>query len=636
MLKQRPALHIVGFVALIARVAATAEPAAPAADLDLLSKALEKPVAVLQGKVPAYTATLTLRYKDGDGAQTAEATIARADGEQFSLALKSELFSFTLRRTKEETALIAPSYKVALVGRGPLPADSEVQPARLFAGVTAAWPPLLTVLGAMQTAEPGAVALILQALLQLERAPEEKAAVFRAKRELGGGAVSIELAEDGKAVRQLAWRNRDGGEVALGVAIADGAAVRPEPLAGDSVVVAVPRAELERSLGRGLARAVEILAGEQGGRVRNEVRVADRGRLIVQKGSRVALLQGSPLEVGFQHGKLLAREARRVADSVLYVAGIYYSVTKREWFLDVLRGAYKRLEPHVPQEYLDEMQGLANGSELSPEEVRLANMFPELFHCSGFALFGKATAGGKLLHGRVLDYMTELGFQREAVVFVVKKRDAIPFANVGYAGFVGSVSGMNAEQVAFGEMGGGGVGQWDGTPMAILMRMGLERAKTLDDAVRIFREAKRTCEYYYVISDGKGPSAVGVGATPEKIEFIKPGEAHPRLPTPVEDAVLLSAGERYKQLAEGVKAKYGKLDAQAALELMKRPVAMRSNLHNVLFVPQELVFHVANAKGRSPACDQPYVRHDLRQLLDEFSKPFPQPAKRERRRDGPL
>ena len=41
----------------------------------------------------------------------------------------------------------------------------------------------------------------------------------------------------------------------------------------------------------------------------------------------------------------------------------------------------------------------------------------------------------------------------------------------------------------------------------------IDGPKTLADAMRLFRETKRTCEYYYVISDGKGPSAVAVGAT---------------------------------------------------------------------------------------------------------------------------
>ena len=635
-MKPRPLALLAVAVALAAASALCAERAAPT-DLDLLAKALEKTIAVVQGKVPAYTATLSVRYKEGEAEQAFELTVVRIEGEQFALALKVEPLSFCLLRTREATTLAVPGQKLAVVGKGPMPADSDLAPARLVARIAGAWPVSLTVLGAMQSAEPGAVALVMQTFFQLERVPDKSPAAFVARRQLGDAKLSIELGADGASVRQIALRG-GGRDVTVGIAIREEAVLPAPAIADDFKTLSPPREELERALGRGLGRAAELLAAaDQGGRVRDEVRTADRGRLVVQKGSRVAMLQGSPLEIGFQHGKLLANEAQRVADSVLYVAGLYYTVTKREWFLDVLRGALKRLEPHVPQEYWDEMQGLANGAELPPEEVRLANVFPELFHCSGFALFGKATAGGKLLHGRVLDYMIELGLQREAVVFVVKKKDAIPFANVGYAGFIGSVSGLNAEQLAFGEMGGRGEGQWDGTPMAILMRMGLERAKTLDDATRIFRDAKRTCEYYYVISDGKGPSAVGVKATPGEIEFLKPGQAHPQLPAALEDAVLMSAGARFQELVKGAKAKYGQFDEQAAIELMKRPVAMRSNLHNVLFVPQDLVFHVANAKGRAPACDQPYARYSLRELLDEMAKPPPKPGERperKKRRDG--
>ena len=643
---------VAAILTLAMTAAFAAEPAAQAtADLELLAKALEKTVAVVQGKVPAFTATLSVRFKEGDIVQAGEVTLTRVDADQFGLALKSDLLSFALVRTKEATTLSVPAQKLAVVGTGPMPADSDLSLGQVLARAMEAWPNAATVAGIAQTAEPAAVALMFQAILGMQRVPGTTPAVFQATRAPGGGKMSLELSPDGKELNRVLWRDEAGRETAIGVTIRAEAALPPVVAGEDFKTLSPTREEMERALGRGIGRALELLAqGQTGGRVRNEVRVADQGRLLVRDGSRVAMLQGSPLEVGFQHGKLLAKETRRVADSVLYVAGLYYTVTKREWFLDTLRAAFKRLEPHVPQEYWDEIQGLANGSGLSPEEARLASIFPELFHCSGFALFGKATAGGKLLHGRVLDYMMELGLQREAVVFVVKKKGAIPFANVGYAGFTGCVSGMNAEQVAFGEMGGKGEGQWDGTPMGFLMRMGLERAKTLDDAIRIFREAKRTCEYYYVISDGKGPSAVGVAATPDRIEFIKPGEAHrrgapawapqegghagPPLQPPVADAVLMSAGTRLEELVKGAKAKYGQFDEKAAIELMKRPVAMRSNLHDVLFVPQDLVFLVANAKGRSPACDQPYVRYSLRDLLDEMSKPLPEPTKRPRRGGG--
>ncbi|HET6879178.1 MAG TPA: hypothetical protein VFI31_03420, partial [Pirellulales bacterium] len=66
-------------------------------------------------------------------------------------------------------------------------------------------------------------------------------------------------------------------------------------------------------------------------------------------------------------------------------------------------------------------------------------------------------------------------------------RRRVMLVNVTYSGFIGSVTGMNAEHVSVGEMGGGGRGHWGGTPMAFLVRRVLEEAETLDEAVAIFR-----------------------------------------------------------------------------------------------------------------------------------------------------
>ena len=619
---------IAGMVAWVCVASAVAGQAAAPTDLDVLTRALEQPLAALQGRKPACTATLGVRYREGGREETGHLTLVRAEDGRFALALRTKLLSFTLVRDAEATRLLVPSRKVAIIGEGPVPPQSDMEPSRLFLNTVAALPPQAqAIVGLLRTAEPGAVALLLQQLVQLERAPAEAGdkapPTFVTKRPVARGTLAVKLAPDGTSVRELSWRAGER-EATMSIAIQDEAAM-PSTGTEGLTVLNVPRAELEQTVGRGLARAAQILRYNSAEPLpRDEVRTAGRGRLVVSHGTRVATLQGSPYEIGFQHGRLLGREMRRLGNSVLFSVGLYYSIEKRRWFLDVMRGAWKRLVPHIPKEYLDEMRGMADGSGQPLEHVQLSNVFPALFHCSGFAVFGKATQGGKLYHGRVLDYMVDIALQYDAVVFVVKKDGAIPFANVAYAGFLGSVSGMNAEQVALGEMGGGGEGLWDGTPMPILMRMGLERAHTLADACRIFREARRTCEYYYVFSDGKIPDAVGVAATPDKIEFVRPGQAHKLLPSPVEDCALLSSGQRYKHLVRKVKARYGQLDKDAALDLMRRPVAMRSNLHDVLFVPQDMVFYVANARGRQPACDQPYAAYDLKAILAEMAKP-PEP-----------
>jgi len=348
--------------------------------------------------------------------------------------------------------------------------------------------------------------------------------------------------------------------------------------------------------------------------------VAKNAKLLNIEGNRVLVAKGSHKDIGRAHGILLKDQACSLVDAVLYTVGWKYTVSQKKWFLDEMSAAYKRLEPFIPQKYQDEMLGLAEASGITLKEVRLANVFPAMFHCSGFAVFGDATADSTLYHGRILDYMTGIGLQYNAVVFILHPNGSNAFANISYGGFIGSVSGMNDKQVAFGEMGGGGVGEWDGMPMPLLMREGLENASTLDKALEIFETTPRTCEYYYVISDGKINDARGLATSPEKFEIVTPGGSHPRLSSPVKDAVLLSAGDRYKKLVERVKENYGKIDLEKAIRLMDRPVAMKSDLHNVLFIPQKGEFWVANAGQGTPACNEPYTKYNLTNLLKILDK----------------
>lgn len=340
-----------------------------------------------------------------------------------------------------------------------------------------------------------------------------------------------------------------------------------------------------------------------------------KGRLELIDGTRVLFLAGSPEEIGRQHGVLLKKQIRGLVDHILYGVGVGSSFEKGKWFLREIEEAQRRLTPHMRPEYLQEMDALAFAAGLEKEEVRLANYFPELFHCSGFALFGEATSGGRMFHGRILDYLRGAGLEQSAVVIILKPDGRNAWVNISYAGFVGSVTAMNEKQVAIGEMGGRGEGHWDGKPMAQLVREVMERANTIDEAVQIMRKGPRTCEYYYVISDGKSRRAVGIAATPTKFDVITAGQSHPQLPHPIQDAVLMSADARYLKLVERVKENFGRIDAETARDLMKLPVAMTSNIHCALFAPDTLDFWVANADSKNVASHARWTHYNLKELL---------------------
>jgi hypothetical protein len=377
--------------------------------------------------------------------------------------------------------------------------------------------------------------------------------------------------------------------------------------------------ELNTAIFRGALRAGGLMLENQDPPQPDGVeRRWGQGLLTYVNGNRVLLARGSHYELGEIHGALLKKEVRKLVDATLYTINWVYTVEKKSWFIDDLREAYRREAPYIPEKYQEEMKGLAKTSGISLEEIRLTNVFPALFHCSGFALFGAATVDGVLYHGRILDYITELGLQYYPVIMIFRPDSAYAFANVSFAGFIGSVTGMNEQQVTFGEMGGGGEGDWDGMPMAFLMREGLETASTLTEAVDLFGNTPRTCEYYYVISDGKIPDARGLATSPKRFDVIRPGQYHPQLPEPVKDAVLMSAGDRYKELVKRVKAEYGQINAEKAIRLMDRPVAMKAALHTVLFAPQTLEFWVANAGPDTPAPMNPYTHYDMKELLQRL------------------
>ena len=346
-----------------------------------------------------------------------------------------------------------------------------------------------------------------------------------------------------------------------------------------------------------------------------------KGRLERIDGTRLLYLEGTPDEIGRQHGVLLKKEINDVTDRILYGVGVGSSFPKGRWFFGEIEEAQRRLGPFIDPRYLEEMDAIALAVGREKEEIRLANFFPELFHCSGFAVFGKATKDGRLYHGRVLDYLRGVGLEQNAVVIVTRPDQGNAWVNVSYAGFVGSVTAMNEKKVAIGEMGGRGEGNWDGKPMAQLVREVMEKANTLEEAVAIMRKGPRTCEYYYVISDGKTKKAVGIAATPAKFETVWPGDKHERLPEAVQDAVLLSAGERYTTLVERVRTGYGKIDDGGARDLMRRPVCMNSNIHSVLFAPETLDFWVANADSTNPASHTRFTPYNLAELLKSAGAP---------------
>lgn len=372
----------------------------------------------------------------------------------------------------------------------------------------------------------------------------------------------------------------------------------------------------------------------------------EKGVLEIQDGHPVLHLSGTAYEMGYQHGVLLKEQIWKNVQKYIYSAPKEAEERSGAFFQSL-----PQLMQHVSSEILDEILGLSEGSGVPFEDLLTLNLFPEMFHCSGITVNEKMTKNGLLYHVRVLDYSVGKGVQETAVLILAEPEGKIPFANLTYAGFIGSVTGMNQAQVAVGEIGGKGYGNWDGIPMAFLMRKVLEQAHNLEEAKAIFEKSPRTCEYFYVISDGKTNTSVGVYATADQIHFVEPGTAYAMWVNPSDASgpfysncrirlspyqtqvfddqnqlmgivhlqppfcVLMTGFSNtayYDLLVDRVLGYKGQIDEKSLMQIIRCPVARDSNLHNAIFLPAQHKIWVSHAgPNDEPACDQPYIEFDL-------------------------
>lgn len=386
------------------------------------------------------------------------------------------------------------------------------------------------------------------------------------------------------------------------------------------------------------------------------------GKGTLEEGPQGMILkvEGKPYERGVQHGTLLKEKIQE------NLAGFIDSPDlKQDSRVKAFHSHISTLLNFIPSHYLEEMRGVAYGADVSFEKILMLNLFPEMFHCIGITAQSQATFDQALYHVRVLDYGVGKNLQGSAVLMVVKPEGKQAFVSVGYAGFIGSVTGMNEKKIAMGEIGGDGYGFWNGLPMSFLIREILENAASLEEAKTLLAETPRTCEYYYVISDGKQEKAVGVYATASQLHFIEPGSSYSLMAPhglpenygkngvddkfflgsftsvhsefqsrfhndegtlialfnhqPKDCIVLRGFGypERYPIVAERIHDQHGKIDVEVLQEMVKAPATNETNLHNAIFRPSTLDLWVSHAgEDGTPASEQRYFQFNLQDLLE--------------------
>ena len=226
-------------------------------------------------------------------------------------------------------------------------------------------------------------------------------------------------------------------------------------------------------------------------------------------------LEGSPADIGFQHGYLLARE---IQDAFQAIQLQMTHDAKRDWQF-YRRASREMLWPHIDSEYQQELQGIvdglkAQGVNLDVDDLVSFNAFEELpsyyvpwlnkkektanaphpvppGNCSAFIATGRMTKAHQIVlaHNNWTSY---LAGSRWVAIFDIAPRGGNRILMDGFPGVITSDDdfGINSAGIMISETTITQFEGWDpnGKPEFVRSRKALQYAKSIDDYVRILKE----------------------------------------------------------------------------------------------------------------------------------------------------
>jgi len=263
-------------------------------------------------------------------------------------------------------------------------------------------------------------------------------------------------------------------------------------------------------------------------------------------------------------------------------------------------------------------------------DVLRLQMFPELIKaaCSMFGAWGAATANtsspGSLHQLRALDWGIDNPLPPYSRLTVYHPSEGQPFATLGWAGFVGSMTGYSqasaiCEKVWYEY---NGTSSRSGIPWHFLARDILQFDTSLADAFNRIINAQRTCSIFLGVGSNHTNQFRVVEYSYDYVKIFDPlniwnTPAHPQLPDVVYVDKHVQPGGRGSGdpcMGSILSKNYGKLDAIMAIQELVS-VFETGDLHIGFYDFGANAMYVSVAQGNTPAYARPFFRFDMNALF---------------------
>jgi len=355
---------------------------------------------------------------------------------------------------------------------------------------------------------------------------------------------------------------------------------------------------------------------------------------------------GSAYQMGFANGQLLksqitelvpgmiAHFESQVADSIdQYIGKDLASFVADFGLRAALDLEYEMTRWYAPEYFFDEMKGIADASGVDYNSLVQVHMLPELVKaaCSIFGAGKTATPDGSLYQLRALDWDVSGPMQKYPVVTIYHPDQGQPFANVGWAGWIGSITGMSSAHMAMSEKVTDhefGSTTRFGIPFNFLMRDVLQFDANLDAAITRLSNAKRTCAIWLGCGDGK-PDINRVNLFQYSASDLVVIDYNTVIPYPsnaskyehplIRDVVYWGVNQQcYSALLQQQR---GNITPQTTISNIIS-LSRTGNLHAAIFDLTKMFMYVANARadgesGPPNAYERSFVQFNMTALFSE-------------------
>jgi hypothetical protein len=351
---------------------------------------------------------------------------------------------------------------------------------------------------------------------------------------------------------------------------------------------------------------------------------------------RVAHVYGTAYEMGFASGQLIGSEFAALYHS--FLAWVDTQIDPYLKFLPpVVRHAIENAgvaagldmtalitKKYTPARFLDEIRGFSEGAGVEYGMVLRLAMFPELVKasCSIMGAWGPATADGKLLGLRALDW----GFRNPlrnvplVTVYHPNEGDGHPFAQLGWTGMIGALTGFSGHDAICEKVWYhyDGHSSREGIPWTFLLRDILQYDTDIASAVARIDSAHRTCSIFVGLGSGTdGEFRVIEYSDSQRVDVFNDTSPFPGYaPTPPEHPLFpgVTYVDKHTQpshdpcMASIIANMHGNMTAPAIVELVGR--FQTGDLHAAVYDwgKMEMTVGVATQGGAWPAKDPSTVQ----------------------------